>query len=101
MLLDIQAAALALDISPNTVRRRLAKGLLRGNKVGNKWQVEVEEAAPGRNGTAPDEPTALVDALQARVDAQEREISELHQLMARNALAPPPGALRRLWRWLI
>jgi len=50
MQYSINSAAKALGVSPNTVRRRLANGLLTGNKVGNQWVINVPdeaETAPG------------------------------------------------------
>ena len=44
MEMTIIEAAQALGVSTNTVRRRLANGVLTGNKVGNQWVINVDDA---------------------------------------------------------
>jgi|TARA_B100000809_G_C14591545_1_gene333860 excisionase family DNA binding protein len=46
MQLSIQEAAIALAVSPNTIRRRLAKGVITGTMVGNKWLIDMPEEEP-------------------------------------------------------
>lgn len=36
---DVQEIAEAVDMHPNSIRRNLQKGRIRGRKVGNEWVV--------------------------------------------------------------
>jgi len=51
MLMSITEAATHLNVSSNTIRRRLQVGLLTGGKVGGKWMIDV-----ATNGATPDYP---------------------------------------------
>lgn len=104
MELSITDAALTLGISPNTVRRRLTSGMLTGTKVGGKWLVSVEgtelhNSMPPSLGS-----TALVEHLEARISAQDAELSamtvqinQLRGLLAEGALKAVDAAPRRHW----
>jgi len=72
MEMTIQEAALHLNVSINTIRRRLLSGVLTGTKVGTRWIITV-------NGNGP---------LREQLGARTREISELHQLLAVRSLNP-------------
>jgi len=101
---SVAEASRRLDLSQDTVRRRLRTGELAGEKVahagGFRWLADVPE--PGQEtpaGNGQGETAALrelVNTLQEQLDARTREISELHQLMAAKAL-PAPG--NRPW-WM-
>ena len=106
---SIAGAAQALGVSQNTVRRRLADGLLSGYKVKGKWVITL----PNQSQTDGQEPeqseqatldSAMVGMLQARVDAQDvqlaakdTQIAELHRLMAQTALNA--ATARPWWRF--
>jgi hypothetical protein len=112
----IPQAAQALDLSVVTIRRRLKRGELRGQKVatpaGFEWRVLVpsalvdaaEDKGAGQ-GAAQDTPhqdnrgadQRLIEALQVQLaelrselDARRREVQELHVLLARWQPALPP-----------
>ena len=98
--MTISETAKHYGVSANTIRRRIQNGLLTGNKVGNKWWVNV--GSP--NGASPNypqqepEPPALVGQMQARIDSLEAqlttragEINQLHRLLAQTALNAAPG----------
>jgi hypothetical protein len=111
----IPQAAQALGISVVTVRRRLKRGELRGQKVptvaGFEWRILVPsalvDASAGAASSPPEQgPThpgdegadqRLIAALQAQLaeyrtelDARRREVQELHVLLARWQPALPP-----------
>ena len=108
-MMTINETAKHYGVSANTIRRRLQNGLLIGNKVGNKWLINVASpngASP--NGATPNhtqqepEPPALVNQMQARIDSLEAqlntragEIDQLHRLLAQTALNAP--ATRSWW----
>jgi len=110
-MMTINETAKHYGVSANTIRRRIQNGLLMGNKVGNKWLINVASpngASP--NGEPPDyprqepEPPALVDQMQARIDSLETqlttragEIDQLHRLLAQTALNAAPG--RPWWQF--
>ena len=112
----IPQAAQALDLSVITIRRRLKRGELRGQKVataaGFEWRVLVPSAlvdaaedkrpAQGATQSTPyqeDKGTdqRLIEALQTQLaemrielEARRREVQELHVLLARWQPALPP-----------
>ena len=104
-MMTINETAKHYGVSANTIRRRIQNGLLMGNKVDNKWLINVASpngATP--NGASPNypqqepEPPALVDQMQARIDSLEAqlttragEIDQLHRLLAQTALNAAPG----------
>ena len=93
--MTINETAKHYGVSANTIRRRIQNGLLMGNKVGNKWWVNVGSpngAEPTHPQQEPELPT-LVHTLQSRIDSMElelesrrKEIDQLHQLMAAHSL---------------
>jgi len=95
--MTINETAKHYGVSGNTIYRRLQNGLLTGNKVGNKWWVNVGSpngAEPTHPQQEPELPT-LVHTLQSRIDSMElelesrrKEIDQLHQLMAAHSLNP-------------
>lgn len=93
--LSIAQAAEHLNVSTDTIRRRLKGGELEGNKAGRTWQVFLPE--PGTRTTEND--GKLVAALEAHIESQGQvietqatQIAELHQLLARAQTAlPAPG----------
>ena len=111
----IQEAAQHLGVSQDTVRRRIRKEELQARQTptpqGFRWMVELEEDAQ----TAPAPPHrpdiggaqvkddaydgALVEILREELAEKNRQISELHRLLAQTALnAAPPRPWRRFWR---
>jgi hypothetical protein len=112
----IPQAAQALDLSVITIRRRLKRGELRGQKVataaGFEWRVlvpsalvdaaEDEGAAQGATQDTPLQESRgadqrLIEVLQTQLaelrvelDARRREVQELHVLLARWQPALPP-----------
>jgi hypothetical protein len=112
----IPQAAQALDLSVITIRRRLKRGELRGQKVataaGFEWRVlvpsalvdaaEDEGAAQGTTQGTPLQESRgadqrLIEVLQTQLaelrvelDARRREVQELHVLLARWQPALPP-----------
>jgi len=94
--MPINETAEHYGVSVNTIRRRLQSGLLIGNKVGNKWWINVGSpngAEPNHPQQEPEEPPTLVHTLQGRIDSLEtelesrrREIDQLHQLLAAHSL---------------
>ena len=104
-MMTINETAKHYGVSVNTIRRRIQNGLLMGNKVGNKWLINVASpngatpngASPNYPQQEPDPPT-LVQQMQARIDSLEAqlttragEIDQLHRLLAQTALNAAPG----------
>ena len=88
MQVSINEAADALHISTQTVRRRLAKGLIQGTKQetaqGYRWLIDIpdnqEEMLP--NGS---DDNALLEVLREQLKEKDRQIGELHRLLAQTA----------------
>ncbi len=116
----IREAAARLGVSADTIRRRLKRGELAGQKErtpqGFTWLVEVPFTIepPPRPDASPESPAApadpgpdegtvpaaevrrleqLVDVLQTELEARRREVEQLHIVLSQQARAlalPPP-----------
>ena len=103
MEVSIIEAAAALQVSTQTIRRRLTKGLIKGYKretpQGFVWMVEMADPSKGdtddsnhANGTAlVAELKARIDNLEGQLNIRAGEISELHRLLAAHSLNPAQG----------
>ena len=97
-------AAKILNISMDTVRRRISKGELKARKVpsphGETYLVEVPEE-PGPVSEVPedkeDNPLAIeamrktISILETELEARRREVQELHVLLQQAQKQLPPG----------
>jgi len=105
--LTITEAARHLGLSTATIKRRLAKGELKGRQVprpqGFLWLIEVEDQGTTPTTTTAD--TALITTLRDQVAVlveelagRRREVQELHVLLqaAQTALNAAPA--RPWWR---
>ena len=122
-MMTINETAKHYGVSVNTIYRRLQSGLLMGNKVGNKWWINVGSTndstvkgvtQDGNHANVTDDGNhgngadggALVDQMQARIDSLETqlttragEIDQLHRLLAQTALnAAPTRPWWAFWR---
>ena len=98
MELLINDAAIALGISANTVRRRLAKGLLTGKKVGSKWYITVPDNAQNASNPPPESDTTLVEYLKQQIAEKDQQIERLLAITMQTALsAPKPRPWWRPW----
>ena len=115
----LQEAAQRLGVSQDTVRRRIRKEELQARQTptpqGFRWEVELEgleedaQAAhtpphrPGIGGAQVKDDTndandgALVELLREQLQEKDRQISELHRLLAQTALNAAPG--RPWWQF--
>ena len=93
MEMTIQEAALHLNVSINTIRRRLLSGVLTGTKVGTRWIITVNSNGPDAKEEPPGSreengQQSEIQWLREQLEARTREISELHQLLAVRSLNP-------------
>jgi len=117
--LTIAQAADTLGIAQSTIRKRLRSGDLQGQKVkgagGFRWEVFVaddptvkgvtqdgnhaNDAQDGDHGdhTNDGNGSALVEILREELTEKNRQISELHRLLAQTALNAAPG--RPWWQF--
>ena len=122
--LPIRAAAAALGVAPDTIRRRLRRGTLVGRQDAGpprRWLVEVP--MPAASGPPPDAgaPTRqefeqTIAALEAANQALRGQLATVHDTLAhergeaakvsaaleqfsRALPAPPSEPPRRRWRW--
>jgi excisionase family DNA binding protein len=108
MQYSINDTAKLLRVSPNTVRRRLASGVLHGNKVGNQWLIDIPDTMeiPPEPALAMATEGALVEELRTQIaNANDRiNFLEGHISQLTNALPPAPMAPKprswwgRMWR---
>ena len=117
--LSIPEAMHTLGLSQDTIRKRLRSGDLQGQKVkgagGFKWEVFVADdptvkgdtqdgnhanvTNDGNDGdhTNDGNGSALVEILREELVEKNRQISELHRLLAQTALNAAPG--RPWWKF--
>ena len=110
MFVDIAEAAERLNVSTDTIRRRIRAETLRAHKQSGKWLVDLEdmpETEPRRNGTVPDnDQETLVDALRATIRGLEERLAvkdaETERRdaieMQRALVAAPPAPWWKFWR---
>ena len=102
--LSIPEAVHTLGLSQDTIRKRLRSGDLQGQKVkgagGFRWEVFVADD-PTVKGVTQDanvtDDGALVEILREELAEKNRQISELHRLLAQTALNAAPG--RPWWKF--
>jgi hypothetical protein len=69
-MLDIEAAAAYLGISPDAVRKRLQRGTLAGRKIRGRWLIILPDGGTGQElGGKQDDTTDI---------GQDRRTSEQH-----------------------
>ena len=117
--LTIAQAADTLGVAQSTIRKRLRSGDLQGQKVkgagGFRWEVFVadnptvkgvtqdgnhaNDAQDGDHGDHGDHANdgALVEILREELAEKNRQISQLHRLLAQTALNAAPG--RPWWKF--
>ena len=125
-LLDIASVAGRIGITPEAVRKRIARGSLEATKQDGRWYVAMDgqdghgpasttanqkpdaphwqEREQDASGQRQDDKDRLIDVLQGQVrsqgdelDARRREVQELHVLLQQAAL-PSAGDRRPWWR---
>jgi len=99
MNMSIVETAEYLNVSVNTVRRRLTRGLLTGSKLGGHWVINVE--TNGSKSTRVDSPeppagSELLELLKTQIERKDAQIEallrgegELRQLLAQRSLSEP------------
>jgi predicted DNA binding protein len=108
--LSISQAIHTLGLSESTIRKRLRSGDLQGQKVkgagGFRWEVFVADDPTVKGVTQDANVTddanhanngALVEILREELTEKNRQISELHRLLAQTALNAAPG--RPWWKF--
>ncbi len=104
---SIADAARLLNVSQDTIRRRIRRGALAAHKEttaqGFNWLVDLPDELP-QDDDGDGEIRALrelVKTLQEEVDSRRREVQELHVLLQQSyALLPAPKA-RTWWRRIL
>ena len=100
---SIQQAAKMLNVSPDTIRRRIKDGKLKADKVDGRWQVELPPTETRQTDYATrqdDYANALLEriaSLEKELDARRMEVLQLHALLSRPQL-PGPSWWQRLFR---
>ena len=116
--LDISTAAAQMGITPEAIRKRIARGTLEATKEDGRWYVIPDSRNNHRQDAGedtrqdagqdarrhvqddrPDDRDRLIQTLTDELEARRREVSELHvllQLSTQAALAAPKS--RPWWR---
>ena len=105
--LSIPEAVHTLGLSQDTIRKRLRSGDLQGQKVkgagGFRWEVFIDDDPTGKgvthdgNHANDGNDGALVEILREELTEKNRQISELHRLLAQTALNAASG--RPWWQF--
>jgi len=117
--LSIPEAVHTLGLSQDTIRKRLRSGDLQGQKVkgagGFRWEVFIDDdptvkgvTQDGNHANVTDDGNGgnhgdhgngddLVEILREELTEKNRQISELHRLLAQTALNAAPG--RPWWQF--
>jgi len=111
--LDSTEAAHALGISLDALRKRINRGTIEAVKESGHWYVHIGDNQPASNrpdGRTPDNHDhgdgkelaiaameARITSLERQLEAREREVSQLHHLLAQTALKQAPT--RPWWRF--
>ena len=102
--LSIPEAVHTLGLSQDTIRKRLRSGDLQGQKVkgagGFRWEVFVADGPTVKGDTQDGDhgnDGALVEILREELTEKNRQISELHRLLAQTALNAASG--RPWWQF--
>ena len=88
MEMTVQEAAQHLNVSVNTIRRRLFSGALPGTKVGTRWVLTIDGQGTDGNVGVENDQQSEIKWLREQLETRTREISELHQLLAVHSLNP-------------
>lgn len=85
--LALSEAARILGITPEAIRKRIQRGDMVGEKRGGRWYVRLSNRdrtalQPGQDG-ALGELRARVASLEGQLEAKDRQIGELHVILAR------------------
>jgi len=111
---DIGTAATRMGITPEAVRKRIARGTLPATKQEGRWYVTLgtsngyhpqdtgQDAGQdtGRNvqDTWQNDKDRLIQTLTDELEARRREVSELHVLLGQAQAALPAPKNRPWWR---
>ncbi len=121
-MVDIASAAGRMGVTPEAVRKRIARGTISATKQDGRWYVvlddqdgkdaayrtgrPVPDGLDGDQDNVQDAKDKLIEVLQAQVesqgaqlDARTREVQELHVLLQQTQAAlPAPRRDRPWWR---
>ena len=106
--IPIKVASEALGISPKTVWRRIKKGEIPARKVAGQWLVDIgqqqdkEDKLSGQEGQGVMFDLAVlqstIEILRQQLEQKDRQISELHVLLAQKQLPEPlPEPTKTPW----
>jgi transposase len=91
MEMTIQEAAKHFKVSEQTIRRRLAEGIITGTKEHHRWTITIEDKSPAE-ARAENASQSEILWLREQLETRNREVAELHQLLAAHSLNPGPPA---------
>ena len=101
MEMTIQEAAKHFKVSEQTIRRRLAEGIITGTKEHHRWTITIEDKSPAE-ARAENASQSEILWLREQLENRTREVAELHQLLAHSLnpgqeepLPDPPPHLAR------
>jgi len=112
---DIHDAAKVLEVSVDALRKRIARGTIEAAKENGHWRVDLTDNHLHSDRTSPDNVQtgtqvdgkelaiagmeARITSLERQLEAREREVGQLHHLLAQSALqAPPARPWWQFWR---
>jgi len=108
---DSHQASQRLGITEDAIRKRIARGTLEGYKEDGRWWVQVPNNSQNNNQSQPETDRtdgkdiaiatmeARITSLERQLEAREREVGQLHHLLAQTALSAAPA--RPWWRRIL
>ena len=110
---EIQEAAKVLNITIEALRKRITRGKVESIKENGHWYVHIEDNGLDNVQFGPDNiqtsdqvdgkelaiaaMEARITSLERQLEAREREVGQLHHLLAQTALNAAPA--RPWWRF--
>jgi len=106
---DSHQASQRLGITEDAIRKRIARGTLEGYKEDGRWWVQIPDNGQNNNQSQPETDRtdgkdiaiatmeARITSLERQLEAREREVGQLHHLLAQTALSAAPA--RPWWRF--
>ena len=98
--MGIAGAASRMGITPEAVRKRIARGTLKATKRNGRWYIPTSDPSMTDGNGHPiqdrqDDKDGFGQVLLAQLIAKDQQISELHRLLAQ--AATPPARSGRPW----
>ncbi len=87
LLLTVEQTAERLQLHPDTIRRQLTRGFLRGVKRGRQWRIPESALSETVTAAAPETPEARRARINAAIDAAQADFAHLREVFGGDPVA--------------